>query len=345
MGLSAYSIKKMGFELIPEGIQIEAYFKSLNLYQIRGISSGDEINFSPDKLKIITEDYSFSIGNSVNAVSNLLINDDFTDNEEKWKTDTKSSPPYLLVLVSIDKPETCTHGYWKHVDKFIITYDCFNKSKEILKNLESQKSAMLITSLSAILSSADHSVTLVPIAKEYFAETNLGKRLQDLNFKMSAVLSVDKKITESELLSKINKSLVIYKTLHPKIGHFYNLAVKEKDKLKQFIYYFIMIEIFTHSSFKELTNNLEYSTMYNIPDRVVKFGTEFFEEFQKNSKNLLQRFIWCSINKWKDIEDSDIDQFKSLKKIRDSIYHGEKIDEKAIPVHQVQSLALKLLRS
>lgn len=106
-----------------------------------------------------------------------------------------------------------------------------------------------------------------------------------------------------------------------------------------------MIEICTHNTFKEIDYDSKVVHLHNLPERVKKSAAEFLVDSQKESKNLLQRFMWCSILKWSEVEDPDIDAFKSLKKIRDKIYHGEEIAESSLPIHLAQLLALKLLRS
>lgn len=51
MGISNYALEQMGFELIPENGQIEAYFKSINVYEVRGIASDKKSPFIPSELK------------------------------------------------------------------------------------------------------------------------------------------------------------------------------------------------------------------------------------------------------------------------------------------------------
>lgn len=345
MGLSNYTLERMGFELIPENVQIEAYFKSINVYEVRGIVSDNKSPLIPSELKTVTDDFSFSIGDSVNAVCGVLIGDEFADDEEKWRTETKSTPPYLVVLTSLTEPAICTHGYWKHDNNEIITHDSFSEAKVSLQKVENKKTSALVTSLSVALSSVDRVVIFLPISREVFAETNHGKRLRDYRFSFSAEAYASTPITTKTLSTKIESALSLYERLHPKVGYFFDLAIKEKDKLKTFIYYFLVIEIHTHNTFKEIDYGSKVSDLHNIPVRVEKSAIEFLIDSQKESKNLLQRFIWCSILKWSEVEDSDIDAFKSLKKIRDRIYHGEEVAESSLPIHLAQSLALKLLRS
>ncbi|SFO38482.1 hypothetical protein [Nitrosospira briensis] len=345
MGLSSYLLGQMGFELIPENKQIEAYFKSLNVYEIRGISSDKKSPLIPGKLKKITSDFSFSIGDSVNAVCNVLIGDEFADDEEKWRSETKSTPPYLIVLTSLTKPAFCTYGYWKHENNEIITYDCFSEAKQSLQKEENKKTSALVTSLSVVLSSDDRIVSFLPVSREVIAETNHGERLRDFKLSVSAEGYGSMSVTAEALSAKIDSALSLYDGMHSKVGYFFDLAMREKDKLKAFIYYFLVIEIHTHNTFKEIDYCAKFTDLHNLSERIEKSAREFFVDSQKESKNILQRFIWCSILKWSEVRDSDIDAFKALKKIRDKIYHGEEVAEKFLPIPRARSLALKLLRS
>lgn len=75
----------------------------------------------------------------MNAVCNALIGDELTDDEEKWRYETKLTPPYLVVLTSLTEPAIYTHGYWKHEISEIIAYDCFSKAKKSLQKTEKIK--------------------------------------------------------------------------------------------------------------------------------------------------------------------------------------------------------------
>lgn len=88
------------------------------------------------------------------------------------------------------------------------------------------------------LSSADRAVIFLPISREVFAETNYGKRLRDYRFSISAEGYVSRPVTAEAMAAKIESALSLYDELHPKVGYFYDLAIREKNNLKKFIYYF-----------------------------------------------------------------------------------------------------------
>lgn len=343
MGLTTFAIERMGFEPIPEDVVIEAVFKSINVYEIRGVISEKGFPFIPENLLKNIEGFKFSFGDNVNEICKAIIGDDLTDDEEKWREETKSSPPYLVILTRLKEPSICKQGYWKQEDGKIITYNCFSQTKESLKKLE-KKASVLVASLSVSFSSDNRPVVFIPIFREVFADTNLKKYLIDINISFSAEAHVSNQITTDALLEKIDVALDLYDNLHPKVGYFFDLAIREKDKLKKFIYLFLILEIHTHNAFKEIDYNSKIEELHNLPERVALSAKEFLIDRQKESKSLLQRFVWCSILKWNDIDEKDIEAFKSLKKIRDRLSHGEEVVEDRLPIHQAQALALKILR-
>lgn len=344
MGLTNYALERMGFAEIPSDLVIEARFCSLNIYEVRGLVSDRASPLKPDELKCADNEIALSLGDSVNEICQVLLGENFVDEEEKWQSDTKTSPPYLAVLTQLDKAVACSGGYWKQEQEHIVTHDCFSDVKEALRNLENRRTSVAVAALSASLSSDQKAFFFIPIAREVFAETNLNKRLIDLRFQFSAEGYVSSPMATHIVSEKIASSKKLAKALHPKVGYFFMLAAKENDPLKKFLYLYLVIEIHTHQTFKDLDYCGALESLHVLPDRVASSAAAFYVERQKESKNLSQRFMWCSILRWAEIHDADIDAFKSIKGVRDRIYHGEEVNEKSLPIHQAQALALKLMR-
>ncbi len=349
MMITNYGLEMMGFVPIPESMTIEARFMSVNIYEARGINLVKSKN--PLKPTIITseatkiENLTFIFGTSLNKCCKALIGDNFTDDEAKWRADTKSNPPYLVVITKLPDIAVCGKGYWKNEDEAVITHDCFSSTKQLLEKEEAKKTSVLITSLTVSLSSSEQVVKFVPICRDVLAETNLGKFLRDYQIVFNADIRTSRGLTIRQLSKKTTAALEKYNEFHPKVGYFFDLAIREKDKLKAFIYFFLVIEIFTHHTFQHLDHEVIVAKLHLIPERVKGSATDFLLERQKESKNLLQRFVFCAMAKWDEINDNDIATFKLVKKTRDRIYHGEEVSEKALPIQQTQSLALKLLHS
>lgn len=345
MGLTNYALEKMGFEKIPEDIPIEARFHSLNLYEIRGITANCESVLQPEVLKRATLEISASIGGSLNAVCQVLTGEDFAENEEEWLKEKKTTPPYLMVLTSLPNSAICKTGYWKNESGDITTHDCFTSSKAELVQLEKEKTTSFVTALSAGLSTPEHLVSFIPIAREVYGVTPDNLTIHDIRFTASAEVYVSKAFSIDEVVSGIEAALTASEKIHSKVGYFFDLAVRESDSLKKFLYYFLVIEIHTHQVFRGLDYPSSFSDVNNVPERIESAATSLLLTYQKDAKNLTHRFVWCSLLAWADITDEDIRQFKLIKKLRDRIYHGEEVDMNTLPINQAQKLALKILKS
>ena len=237
MGLTNYALEKMGFEKIPEDIPIEARFHSLNLYEIRGITANCESVLQPEVLKRATLEISASIGGSLNAVCQVLTGEDFAENEEEWLKEKKTTPPYLMVLTSLPNSAICKTGYWKNESGDITTHDCFTSSKAELVQLEKEKTTSFVTALSAGLSTPEHLVSFIPIAREVYGVTPDNLTIHDIRFTASAEVYVSKAFSIDEVVSGIEAALTASEKIHSKVGYFFDLAVRESDSLKKFLYY------------------------------------------------------------------------------------------------------------
>ncbi len=342
MGLSNFYLEKMGFVQIPNGTKIEARFKSLNIYEIRGIVLNNKLPFLPGNIKQETDVLSVSIGDSVNAVCQALIGDVFTEDENKWRQNNKTNPPYLLVLTTVPESVSCNSGYWKHEDGKIFTYDCFTNAREALKKFEKERVATFVTSLSAGLSATGHPVAFIPIEREAFGITMDNKTLHDFRDIGTGELTVSTAITTDILTSGIEAAFSACLELHPNVGYFFDLATREKDVLKKFLYYYLVIEIHTHNEFKKIDYSLSFENL-KVSERIGSSAVQFFVTYQE-AKNLSQRFIWCLLLRWVEVSEKDFIQFREIKGFRDHIYHGEEVPERTLPVNQARQLALKILR-
>lgn len=342
--LSTGALKGMGFDKFGEANNIEATFHSLSVYQIRGVVDESEFLRDSNQLKKITTDVSLSIGSSLNNICNTLTGEDWVENEDQWKKEKNANPPYLMVLTNLPGSATCESGFIKQAEGKLITYGCFTEVKERLAKFEKEKAYPIVTALSAVLSKDDHLVTFHPIEKEVYGLTADNEQVFDMLMTGHGEAYSSKVFQMSEITDGIEAAFQVGEKLHYKVGYFFDLATRERDNLKKFLYYFLVLEVHTHQIFQALDYPSCFTTINKLPDRIEKETTALFQAFQKDAKNLVHRFIWCSLLSWKDVSDEDIQQFKELKKIRDKIFHGEEIDLKSLPINQARLLALKMVR-
>ena len=125
-------------------------------------------------------------------------------------------------------------------------------------------------------------------------------------------------------------------------------ALKENDKLKQFLNFFFVLEVHTNQVFKEINFQDYFNEVKFIPDRIKIMGEKSIKRLKKledDNKELIQRFYWCTLLAWENIDDMDIEDFISLKNIRDSIAHGDNVSEAKLPrpIAVAEKLCFKIL--
>lgn len=214
-----------------------------------------------------------------------------------------------------------------------------------MKVKESKIIPQLIASLSVHLSFLNERIRFKPILRETYGKTKSGESIQDIRMEFSLKMLSSKDVNSAEVKKRIQDSLKLYNQLDSKVSSFLHAALEEADRLKQFLNFFLVLEIYTHRVFQTIDFQNYVMEVNNIPDRIQVSGEKFFLERQAESKNLLQRFHWCALLVWEKIDDKDIEDFKSIKKIRDRITHGENVPEATLPVDLAEKLCLKLLSS
>lgn len=94
MILSKYALEQMGYVEFPESDSLEIHFGIIKVYSLRGIVF--EKN-SPIKLseKVgFGKSCTVAISDSINEASKLLVDDVYTDEEEKWVAEKKQLPHF-----------------------------------------------------------------------------------------------------------------------------------------------------------------------------------------------------------------------------------------------------------
>lgn len=333
----------MGFKEFPETDVIEVHFGILKVYSIRGILIKKDSEPKQSKVVSVSDRCSIVVGQSINAASKILTGDLFVDDEEKWLSEKQVSPPFLLIYFRESKSRELKGGYRQEKDDYIITYDAFPEEEKEITDWENNAVPGIVTSLTVLLSTLKRQVDFLPVGRSVFGLTEEGQNLY--NVKVTG--NVNAYVYASKSIEEINSSLEKSKDLISILTkdvckHFFG-AQNEIDRMKKFLGYFQFIERYTHSTYKTLNYKKDIKGLINVPDRVNDSANKFFKRVFKDSKNLSQRFNWCSIFAWNNIKGNDVAAFHELKKVRDKLSHGEHIEEKDLPIQMAKELALKLL--
>jgi hypothetical protein len=340
-------IEAMGYSEYPLTDLIEVHFGILRAYSLRGIHFEQDCQGKQSEVVSIADRCTVVIAQSINKASKALVGEVFVEDEEKWLSDRQVDPPFLLIYFREAFPKELRGGYRQEKDGCICTYDAFPEGKKEITEWEDKAIPGIVTSLTINLSTLERQVDLVFIERHVIGITSKGQTLFDHRLSGDILIgyrSAPKKLEEIDTLLEKSKELLPVLTKDV-CRHFYE-ALNEPDKMKKFLGYFQFIERYTHSTYKSLNYSNEAQEAFNVPDRMKESATKFFEKiFEDSSKNLPQRFHWCSILAWKKIEESDVACFLEIKKIRDRLSHGEHIEEKDLPVDKAKFLSLKLLGS
>lgn len=238
MTFTKSAIERMGFKEISNGMELEATFNSLRVYQVEGITLKENGANSLADLCYKNQEFAFGFGNSLSEVCQYLFNEDFAD-ESKWIEDYKATPPFLIAHISLGDFFICKSGYWKKEkvkdEEIILTYDSFPEAKRLLKVKESKIISQLIASLSVYHSFLNEQVRFKPILHETYGKTKSGESIQDIRMEFSSKMSVSRSVNSAEVKKRIQDSLKLYNQLDFKVSSFLYAALEEADRLKQFL--------------------------------------------------------------------------------------------------------------
>jgi hypothetical protein len=336
-------MRGMGFSLDSSNPKLSARFHSLNLYELRGY-------VFPEKPVCVRNGtvgettFAFAIGYLANELSRELVADNLFPDEQAWRDERKAEPPYVLVHLGPTAEYMGTSEWVKEDGAQLITYDSFASAKEELTSIEEYVLPSLIASLSCEFSSDNHHGRIKPVLREVFGKTAGGVTVHDIRIRLNANLSALMHQPTAFVDQAADRTVKLAKRIRPKVSRFLHLAHQETDSLKQFLYFFLSIEIETHASFASIDHSANISRLLTTESRIQSTSADFFEAQRKHWTNLYDRFAWCAICVWTRITDEDVTEFKRLKKIRDDIAHGSISAPDIAAVSAAEKLALKLQR-
>lgn len=343
MILSKYAIEMMGFSEYPETDELEISFGILKAYSLRGIVFQNDCETKQSKMISFGNNCAAVISQSINEACKLLTGDVFADDEEKWLAENKALPPFLLIYFWESMPRTLRGGYRQEKDGHIYTYDAFPEGKVEIRTWESDVELRIITALTVHLSTLERQIEIVPVARSIFGTTKAGITLFDIKMTGSASAYVSTPKSVENIANSLNNAEQLFCELTKDSSRHFYAALNEKDRLKKFLGYFLFIERYTHRTFKTLGYEESAMNLFIIDQRIEKSANSFFSNVFSEARNLTQRFHWCAMTTWKQLNDEDVDIFLELKKMRDRLAHGEHIEESDLLVEKAKTLGLKLL--
>lgn len=338
--LSSGLLKAMGFRSFAAGESVDANFTSLSLYEARGIV----LNY-PD-VEVISGlingvSYRAGIGAKLNEACKSISGDTYIDDEEGWRKEKGTAGPFLLILLGPTKQLSVTQGHIKdELDGSITTYDSFAELKNDLAVSEAAALPQLLTSL--VCAFADFDLKLTKLERIAIGRTTDGRVVHDMQISVSAKGYASAEVSRPTLLAHLNASAGKVSSLNVKAAQFFALGLSEEDELKGFLYFFLSLEVETHSVFKSIEHATQVSAFLSS-SAMQSSGIDLLSKQASQLKNLFDRFAWCAACSWQSVDDADVAQFMELKKIRDDIAHGNTSWPPAGSALKAQKLARKVL--
>jgi hypothetical protein len=200
----------------------------------------------------------------------------------------------------------------------------------------------LLAGLASSFSLQEPPVKFVPTDRAVYGITNEGRTVLDTRVTVSASAYVSTRVSAEQAADRLAFAMDIASGMKQKVARFFHLALHEDDPLKRFLYFFLAIEIETHATFSMIDHASQLSSLVLPPEHAAATTKAFLDGQRQKWTNLQDRFVWCLICAWPHLSDSDAEEFKRLKTIRDAIAHGSLATPPADAVRTVEKLAAKL---
>lgn len=118
-------------------------------------------------------------------------------------------------------------------------------------------------------------------------------------------------------------------------------AIECDDNLRSFLFAWTALEIFINKIFKEYKP--KFLETYKV-NQLPSLNQKLFDRLEEDECSIQDRFIVISSLLSQEDAEEDLDKFRSVKKVRNDLVHGEDIDEDSLPTPSVVSLLRKYLK-
>lgn len=227
-------------------------------------------------------------------------------------------------------------------DGYLVTYDAVDK-QALARVHRAEIEAMKL----ALAFESKEPSRFVHLANGIYLINDTGKPVYSINFSMSAEGMISSNLS-SEMVKRISARYTrVHKegNLKSVVRLFSQMADYETDQLKMFLFGWTALEIIVAKAFSN------YEHVFLSP--LVKAGQpKLREKFLGRIRDVMRdkykptdKFLAIAAVLFPDAPDNEIEEdsekFVRLKKLRDSISHGEEFSEKNLPTHELAALLRK----
>jgi hypothetical protein len=345
INISSEVMRAMGFRPFEVGESLSASFVSVTVYEARGIAI--QPNAAPEIISGVVGDanYCIGVGAGLNETCQAVGGDNFVEDEGIWAKDKGSSGPFLIIKLGPTKPYTITEGWIKTEESGeATTFDAFSGARMVLASQETMVLPPLVTSLTCRLAESHQHFELRELDRARAGRTADGQILHDIRLEISAHAYGSRGVSPETVSGSLQSAAALAPRLDAKAARFFALGMSEEDDLKRFLFFFLVLEVETHSVFKRTDHAQARRKLIDPASFKIPAAIPLLQRQADEICNLFDRFVWCAACVWTDITEADVDQFKKLKSIRDAIAHGTTSLPPGGSVMLVQQLARKVLR-
>ncbi len=341
VSLSSGLLQGMGFTRLADDESISGNFSSLHIYELQGITLSEP---GPPPLSGTISGVRFRllVDSGVNTGSQRLLGDILVDDELAWEKKHQCTAPYLLIHFGPTREHIAAGCWVKNENSGITTCEGFSEAREELRLAEAKALPFITTSIASAFNSSNHPVRFRAVDRVVLGQTADGEWIHDRYFSVAASGYTSTRLGAEEVQARLSQALQVAPGISAKVARFCHLALEEKDSLKRFLYFFLAIEVETHSVFSRIDHERELDCLLEPDPRINKNVRTLFQDQQSKLKSIRERFVWCAACVWTQLTDADVDDFVRLKKVRDDIAHGSIDTPPADSVRIVELLACKL---
>ena len=259
--------------------------------------------------------------------------------EIKAQRKKKRGEQAVLLFEAEGEIEATLNEPLEEYDTFILTFDAVD-GRRVRQIHQPDIEAMKL----AVAFESDTPSRFAYLADGTYLLTDTGKILYSISFEMSAEGSVSTSLSDeaAKRISALYASLNGTKELESVERLFSQMAEYGTDRLKVFLSGWAALEILIAKSFKS------YEEAFLSPFTKAQQSTlrERFlgriKDVMKDKYRLTDKFIAVAAVLFPENDvQQDYERFCKLKKLRDSILHGEPFSEKELPVYELAALLRK----
>lgn len=340
---STHALEAMGFsEVIAQG-DLAASFMSVTVYEARGIVVPDDV-CEAKLARVAGTEYRIAITQSVNAGCQALIGDDYDESEPEFCQRVKSKGPYMLIAVGPTEFFECAAGrLMRHEDGSVTTYDSFPRVREALRSLEQRVIPPVLAAMTCALNKPDRYVSLRRLEQASSGRCQDGTRLHDMRLEGKAEVYVSYHLDQVALAGKLADVATKAPRLNQRAAKFFALGIGEGDQLKKFLYFFLALEIEANAVFKRINHEAQAIKLLSGTSSPSTVTVNLLKNQMKSLNNIFDKFVWCAVCVWTNLNEQDVSLFMELKKARDDIAHGDASEPPAGFANSAELLAQKVL--